>query len=731
MLSVLFIVGFSSYKDLRKNPGSIVLALSILSIISSLGAIVTSFNHFINEFGDNDDADADESLCETIGYFAFACICLTFLYQGSFFIYYSRSTKLHQHHTRTLGPGYHIIPFIMTVISMIIAYWQTGFGRTVYGSCELKTSSNVGYSTFNFIGLVGSGLCMLFEFKRSIKRADCANHSHINLLKHYQKYLIVLCFLYAAVSTNNFLITTFIRFYNPQSPNFASIALVISGVCASSLKALNPFIILIAWTRDPDSREILRNHLKDYYCFSWIWAYTLPYGHLPSIDQDRSESSRNLLGNESFFDPSHSIHSDKEHNDSIDINSKEYKFDTIFTALIGIRYYLRIQKQNKSTVLDIEGPETLPEKKQPQRKENKDIKLVITNEIMHQEIPEILESIPKKEYKILSGTLTAHCYKLFKEIMALDDVGRYLQLSLDLENNFHKMQKRGTNPEGRNRSFYFPSSDNKVIFKSVSNSELNSFLKMLPNYVNYLQTTPYSLLSKVYGAFTYEIANPYQKQNILVMSNINRYPAYNIERTYELTGGILFRRTIMDEFIEKSELKHCGILKDFDFNKFEGSIKVGLEVESKLIQALKQDVEFLVSQRRTDYILSLYIVKKGVLPSVLSMVEETEAEYEESLPDLERPVRIDSIVSNMTQSTFDVDEVMKKASIFNGIESRTENVEYVLGITDYLNEFGFKQKMNLLLRKVGLNSSRQNLTTEEPGIYGRRLINYIERIVES
>mmetsp|Transcript_19698 Transcript_19698/g.16852 ORF Transcript_19698/g.16852 Transcript_19698/m.16852 type:complete len:82 (-) Transcript_19698:762-1007(-) len=76
--------------------------------------------------------------------------------------------------------------------------------------------------------------------------------------------------------------------------------------------------------------------------------------------------------------------------------------------------------------------------------------------------------------------------------------------SLDLKNNFENILKAGVNGGGKSGEFFFFSYDNKLIIKTVSDRELKVLLNILPDYIQHFTENPFSMIAKIYGAFTFE-----------------------------------------------------------------------------------------------------------------------------------------------------------------------------------------------------------------------------------
>lgn len=66
--------------------------------------------------------------------------------------------------------------------------------------------------------------------------------------------------------------------------------------------------------------------------------------------------------------------------------------------------------------------------------------------------------------------------------------------------------KKAKQSTGKSGSFFFFSYDKKFILKTISIRELESLLKLLPSYYDYICfQNSFSLLSRIYGAFSINI----------------------------------------------------------------------------------------------------------------------------------------------------------------------------------------------------------------------------------
>ena len=76
-----------------------------------------------------------------------------------------------------------------------------------------------------------------------------------------------------------------------------------------------------------------------------------------------------------------------------------------------------------------------------------------------------------------------------------------LLASLSPEFNRDMVFKAGEGA-GASGSFFFFSHDRKFIIKTMTDSELNFFLKILPDYELHFKENPDSIISRMYGVYT-------------------------------------------------------------------------------------------------------------------------------------------------------------------------------------------------------------------------------------
>lgn len=83
-------------------------------------------------------------------------------------------------------------------------------------------------------------------------------------------------------------------------------------------------------------------------------------------------------------------------------------------------------------------------------------------------IPELFNEIKVNGYEIADGVFKIYAPRVFEEIIDLDKFLNQMASSLDLSRNFNRILKSGINTGGKSGEFFFFSSDNKLIIKTIS-----------------------------------------------------------------------------------------------------------------------------------------------------------------------------------------------------------------------------------------------------------------------
>mmetsp|Transcript_13980 Transcript_13980/g.19068 ORF Transcript_13980/g.19068 Transcript_13980/m.19068 type:complete len:292 (-) Transcript_13980:1034-1909(-) len=115
-------------------------------------------------------------------------------------------------------------------------------------------------------------------------------------------------------------------------------------------------------------------------------------------------------------------------------------------------------------------------------------------------------------------SITFHSRELFCELLEANNINQScLEMSLSPACNRQQVFNAGEG-SGKSGSFFFFSHDKQFIIKTMKEAELKALKTMLPEYVSYLKRNPFSMLVKIYGAFT--LKRPWMKAvTVILMEN--------------------------------------------------------------------------------------------------------------------------------------------------------------------------------------------------------------------
>jgi hypothetical protein len=192
----------------------------------------------------------------------------------------------------------------------------------------------------------------------------------------------------------------------------------------------------------------------------------------------------------------------------------------------------------------------------------------------------------------------------------LKDIAESFQLEANYENMFKIVQAEG----GKSGEFFFFTTDNKYILKTINNEELTLLTENLSVFDDYYNSNPNSLLAKIYGLFTFRGKQMQRTYHVILMKNILGCTRQSVERLYDMKGSSHDREVIKsNRLYNYNELKSMT-LKDMDFKKLEGILRVEPDKARILHRALKLDSLFLKNLNLIDY--SLLVAK---VPSYLTL----------------------------------------------------------------------------------------------------------------
>ncbi|CAM8920348.1 unnamed protein product [Rhodiola kirilowii] len=149
---------------------------------------------------------------------------------------------------------------------------------------------------------------------------------------------------------------------------------------------------------------------------------------------------------------------------------------------------------------------------------------------------------------------------------------------------------------GKSGSFFYLTSDDKYMIKTMKKAEVKVLLRMLPAYFSHVRSFENTLLTKFFGLHCVKLAgNAQKKVRFVIMGNLF-CTNYAIQRRFDLKGSSQGRTT--DKPL--SEVQPTTTLKDLDLNYIFRLPKVWYQ---EFCRQVDHDVIFLEKERIMDYSL--------------------------------------------------------------------------------------------------------------------------------
>ncbi|KAG8010879.1 Phosphatidylinositol 4-phosphate 5-kinase type-1 beta [Nibea albiflora] len=163
-----------------------------------------------------------------------------------------------------------------------------------------------------------------------------------------------------------------------------------------------------------------------------------------------------------------------------------------------------------------------------------------------------------------------------------------------------------SNP-GASSSWFYLTSDDEFIIKTVQPKEAEFLQKLLPGYYMNLNQNPRTLLPKFYGLYCIQSSGTTIR--IVVMNNVLPR-AMKMHYKYDLKGSSYKRRAS-----RKERLKHSPTFKDLDFQDMHEGLHFDSDTYNALMKTLQRDCRVLESFKIMDYslLLGIHVLDKKPL----------------------------------------------------------------------------------------------------------------------
>ncbi|XP_042365027.1 phosphatidylinositol-4-phosphate 5-kinase, type I, beta a isoform X1 [Plectropomus leopardus] len=264
-----------------------------------------------------------------------------------------------------------------------------------------------------------------------------------------------------------------------------------------------------------------------------------------------------------------------------------------------------------------------------------------------------------------------------------------------------------SNP-GASSSWFYLTSDDEFIIKTVQPKEAEFLQKLLPGYYMNLNQNPRTLLPKFYGLYCIQCSGATIR--VVVMNNVLPR-AMKMHYKYDLKGSSYKRRAS-----RKERLKSSPTFKDLDFQEMHEGLHFDPDTYSALMKTLQRDCRVLESFKIMDYSLLLGIHVLDRKP--LSRGNRCDSRKGQKVL---YSTALESIQGNAKapEPVADDDETL------GGIPAKhkDENLLIFLGIIDILQSYRFIKKVEHSWK--ALVHDGDTVSVHRPSFYADRFLKFM------
>ncbi|XP_069369238.1 phosphatidylinositol-4-phosphate 5-kinase, type I, beta a isoform X1 [Paralichthys olivaceus] len=263
-----------------------------------------------------------------------------------------------------------------------------------------------------------------------------------------------------------------------------------------------------------------------------------------------------------------------------------------------------------------------------------------------------------------------------------------------------------TNP-GASSSWFYLTSDDEFIIKTVQHKEAEFLQKLLPGYYMNLDQNPRTLLPKFYGLYCIQCGGVTVR--MVVMNNVLPR-VMKMHYKYDLKGSSYKRRAS-----RKERAKTSPTFKDLDFHEMHEGLHFDTDTYNALMKTLQRDCRVLESFKIMDYSLLLGIHVLDRKP----MTRGSRCDSRRGQKVL-YSTALESIQGNVKDP-----EPVADDDTLGGIPAKhkDENLLIFLGIIDILQSYRFIKKVEHSWKS--LVHDGDTVSVHRPSFYADRFLKFM------
>ena len=669
LTTFFLVIGSIRFKELRKQPGDLIIGIAVSDLALCIHWLtLATFREQIN----------NHNFCQVVGAIGTYAGMNEFLYNVGFSIFLILSLRNALKQAKIPKNRFHLVTLTVSTVYLINMLIKNDIGKTLAGTCSIKSKCHVGF--FNYFGSIIAvayallGLFTYYYIKRNSPRCAQAHSKRTKFLFYYLRYNIACTIIYFFIAFTNVLVTIL------NNPDKGERKFAWINSLFNMAKLSSPLVLSIIRFGDPMIRKYW---LKTF--FFWRKSEESEIKE-PFIEKNPDENHISLGNSQNLKDKSAMGEQEFLFNEL----SSDWRTELTYTVLSCVLYASKLPLKNTKNsflaqTVDIQS-------KNPYKHEKV---IQIEEDSFKEDLPQIKEELERKKANILPGTLKIYSPEVFNEFVNHDREFLNIIESLDFVANREQIRAASDPKGGKSGEFFFFSNDKKLILKTVPDVELKMLISILENYEQHFKECPYSLIAKVYGAYTYENTDVGLKFNLVLMKNICGFPSKFVERAYDMKGSRYDREVLKLQQITNPALLKGLVLKDLDFEKYEKKLNIKPEMINDFMNQIELDSLFFRSVNLIDYSFMVFVVNK-------------ERAFEEMDP----------------SQDFTANHPLAS------MESVTEpGLYYNMGIIDYLQPYNFQKWFERFLKRVKKLDPNLDTSSQNPHYYSTRFIQFIRSIV--
>jgi len=693
-LLATFFVMLSSYKykEVRKQPGDLILGIVASDFVLALHWILTAIWY---KKVDN------KIFCGFLGILGSFAGINEFLYNVSFSLYLIITLKSTLKASSIPKNRFHIVNLSLSTFVLIFLLAKNEIGKTLSGTCSLraKCSEGVTITLAPILALIyfAIGSYTYYYIQKNVPKCQRVHHKRSEFLLYYLRYIIASTLLYSIIALFNIIYTFLgttpeLRKKHQWMSSLFNFAKVCSPIILSFIRFNDPMIkkamikTFFFWKvtenrksrgeplliKSPDAPDQLE--LEDIPSRRGRLPTNNPV--IPSLGKRSSINSFNSQGSLEEF--------------AVNELSLSKKMEIAYTLLSSVLYTHHLEHEIYLANSQLfERRRNAPYKHQ--------VVYLVDEKAITNALPPVKKELERTKYNILPGTLKIYCPEIFTSFLMDDRDFLDIVDSLDFQKNKEQIKSasEGAAQGGKSGEFFFFSADKKLIIKTVPDSEIKMLASILSRLQEHYQSYPNSLIAKVYGAITYENTDEKLRFNLIVMKNVCGFPSKFVERVYDLKGSKYDREVLKGKDVRsRQELKNY-VLKDLDFARFEGFLNFRDDIKQSFLQQVEIDSKFFRDNYLIDYSFMVFYVNKQ--------------KYRDEKGDFN-----DFTLRNPLASL----ECIHERGVF-----------YNIGIIDYLQAYTYKKMLEKYFKRLLAFDSKLETSSQDPQYYSDRFIKFISKIL--